>query len=81
MTTMTKLTVEEIALLTELDCNSRTNAIKAALAWHSIAGDEDLKRMYRRLAGKLYGMSDKEFETLNPEAWAEDFAKEDAYVG
>lgn len=65
-------TIEEISLLLEMEHSTRNAAIQALIALLNITEDEELRSRFRKLGGKLYAMSDKEYEEANIDAWRED---------
>lgn len=65
-------TVEEISLLLEVNHSSRKVAIMALIDLMTITEDAELRGMLRRLGGKLYAMSDKEFEAFDFDSLKED---------
>ena len=66
-------TIEEISLLLEVEHSSRNAAIQALLALLNITEDAELRSMIRRLSGKLYAMSDQDFNAIDFDSWKEDF--------
>lgn len=69
-------TVEEISLLLEVDHSSRRAAMQALIALLKITENAELRSMFRQLGGKLYAMSDKDFEAVAFDSWKEDFDEE-----
>lgn len=65
-------TVEEISLLLKVNHSTRKVTIMALIDLLQITGDAELRGMLRRLGGKLYSMSDKEFEAIDFDFWKED---------
>jgi hypothetical protein len=58
-------TVEEISLLLEVNHSSRKVAIMALIDLITITEDAELRGMLHCPSGKLYSMSDKEFEAVD----------------
>ena len=69
-------TVEEISLLLEVDHSTRKAAMQALIALLKITESSELRSQFRQLGGKLYAMSDKEFEAVDFASWKEDFDAE-----
>ena len=69
-------TVEEISLLLEVDHFPRKAAMQALIALLKITESAELRSMFRQLGGKLYAMSDKDFEAVDFDSWKEDFDAE-----
>ena len=70
------ITVEEISLLLEVDHSTRKAAMQALIALFKITESAELRSMFRQLGGKLYAMSDKDFEAVDFDSWKEDFDAE-----
>lgn len=69
-------TVEEISLLLEVDHSTRKAAMQALIALLKITESAELRNQFRLLGGKLYAMSDKDFEAVDLDSWKEDFDAE-----
>lgn len=69
-------TVEEISLLLEVDHSTRKASMQALIALSKITESAELRGMFRQLGGKLYAMSDKDFDAVDFESWKEDFDAE-----
>lgn len=69
-------TVEEISLLLEVDHSTRKAAMQALIALLKITESAELRSQFRQLGGKLYAMSDKNFEAVDFDSWKEDFDAE-----
>lgn len=48
----------------------------ALIALLKITESAELRSMFRQLGGKLYAMSDKDFEAVDLDSWKEDFDAE-----
>jgi hypothetical protein len=69
-------TVEEISLLLEVDHSTRKAAMQALIALLKITKSAELRSQFRKLGGKLYAMSDTDFEDVDFDSWREDFDAE-----
>ena len=68
--------VEEISLLLEVDHSTRKAAMQALIALLKITESAALRSQFRQLGGKLYAMSDMDFEAVDFASWKEDFDAE-----
>lgn len=69
-------TVEEISLLLEVDHSNIKAAMETLIALLKITESAELRSQFRQLGGKLYAMSNKDFETVDFDSWKEDFDAE-----
>ena len=69
-------TVEQISLLLEVDHSTRKAVMQALIALLKITESTELRSMFHQLGGKLYSMSDKDFEAVDFDSWKEDFDAE-----
>ena len=50
--------------------------MQALIALLKITESAELRSLFRQLGGKLYAMSDKDFEAVDFDSWKEDFDAE-----